>query len=136
MIPAAEDHSSGKGRGVSLGPPSCSQGRRVWLGKGTRWADGLRRPLQHLGGQAGRGPEAERGLTSGIPLPDTVLSEGQRHPSCVGRRGAGSAGGTEARARNLALTVRSSICKEIWQPSAPLRPYPATRAGARTISQT
>lgn len=34
-------------------------------------------------GRRGRGWADTLGLTSGIPLLDTVLSEGQRHPSCV-----------------------------------------------------
>lgn len=131
MIPAAKGNSSAKGTGVSLAATLLQPGEAPLAWKGAplgRWPQASTTAAR---GQAGRGPEAERGLTSGMLLPDTVLSEGQRHPSCVGTRGRVSGRNRPGSAKGqLALTLRSCIWNQIWQPSTPLQPHPATLAWA------
>lgn len=65
-------------------------GRTSSLVKGTGWAGAISVHYNSFwgqeGGVEGGRREAALGLTSGTPFPDTVLSEGQRHPSCVGER--------------------------------------------------
>lgn len=87
----AKGGSSEKGRGEPQAATLDSRGGAAPpkgdpLGRGP-----LASPTAALGGGGGSGEGAAAlGLTSGTPLPDTVLSEGQRHPSCVGTEETGS----------------------------------------------